>query len=96
LSEHCQIGGEIFAVGGGRVARLTIAESAGVIGAGASIEEVRQAMPDVMADAEFFHPKDLTERSMKVAELFGFDGRLEASGSYAVKPIETDGARKRT
>lgn len=87
LSEECEIHGEIFAMGGGRIARVTLAESEGVIGAGSSIEEVREVMGRVMADTKFFYPKDLTERSRTVAELFGFRGSLEASNDYAVRPV---------
>jgi len=87
LSEDCGVNGEIFAVGGGRIARMTIAESEGVIGSGSSIEEVGAMMPGVMADDRFFHAKDLGERSAKVASLFGFDGRLSSATEFAVKPV---------
>jgi hypothetical protein len=86
LSEDCSVNGEIFAVGGGRIARMMIAENEGVIGSGASIEEVRDMMPQVIADTSFFHPKDLGERSARVAALFGFDGRLSSDKEFAVKP----------
>lgn len=88
MSEECKIYGEIFSMGGGRIARITIAETEGVVGSGTSIEEVRDAMPRVMADASFFYPKDLSERSARVAQLFGFDGGLDTSNAYAVRPIE--------
>jgi NAD(P)-dependent dehydrogenase (short-subunit alcohol dehydrogenase family) len=87
LSEDCDVNGEIFAVGGGRIARMMIAENEGVIGAGTSIEEVRAMMPRVMANERFFQPVDLGQRSAKVAALFGFDGRLASDTSFAVKPI---------
>lgn len=74
MSAACNVTGEIFSMGGGRIARILIAETEGVIGAGASIEEVRDALPSVMADREAFYPKDLTERSAKVAALLGFPG----------------------
>jgi NAD(P)-dependent dehydrogenase (short-subunit alcohol dehydrogenase family) len=87
LSEQCTVNGEIFAMAGGRIARMTIAESHGVIGSGTSIEEVRAMMPEVMADERFFYPKDLGERSAQVAALFGFDGGLPSDKEFAVKPI---------
>ncbi|TAK98443.1 MAG: SDR family oxidoreductase [Rhodospirillaceae bacterium] len=87
LSDECKINGEIFSMGGGRIARIAIAESEGVMGSGSSIEDVRDAMPRVMADTNFFYPKDLGERSRKVADLFGFQGGLKAN-AYAVKPIK--------
>jgi len=88
LSDECEVNGQIFSMGGGRIARIMIAENEGVMGAGASIEEVRDMMPRVMADTSFFYPKDLSERSIKVSELLGFRGGLEASNAYAVRPIE--------
>jgi NAD(P)-dependent dehydrogenase (short-subunit alcohol dehydrogenase family) len=87
VSEACDVSGEIFAIGGGRIARMTIAEAEGAIGSGASIEDVADLMPRVMADDRFFYPKDLGERSAKVAALFGFDGRLSSATEFAVKPV---------
>jgi NAD(P)-dependent dehydrogenase (short-subunit alcohol dehydrogenase family) len=88
MSEECETYGEIFAVGGGRIARITIAETEGVIGNGESIEEVRDAMSQVLTDTSFFYPKDFAERSVKIAALFGFDGGLESSSGYAMAPVE--------
>jgi NAD(P)-dependent dehydrogenase (short-subunit alcohol dehydrogenase family) len=87
LSEDCSVNGEIFAVGGGRIARMMIAENEGVVGSGESIEDVRDIMPKVMADERFFHPKDLGERSARVAALFGFDGRMSSATEFAVKSV---------
>lgn len=86
LSADCTVNGEIFALGGGRIARITLAETEGVMEADGSLEAVRDAMPRVMADTRFFYPKDLSERSARVAALFGFDGGLDANKSFAVKP----------
>jgi hypothetical protein len=83
LSEECDITGEVFAMGGGRIARVTLAEAEGVIGSGSSIEQVRQAMPRVMADTSFFHPRNIAERSARVAALFGFEVDPDVGGTYA-------------
>ena len=91
LSEDCTVNGEIFAVGGGRIARIVLSENEGVCGSGETIEEVADLMPQVMADGRFFHPGDLGERSARVAALFGFDGRLASDTSFAVKPIAESG-----
>jgi NAD(P)-dependent dehydrogenase (short-subunit alcohol dehydrogenase family) len=88
MSEECRTTGEIFAIGGGRIARMALAESEGIIGSGSSVEEVRDAMAGVMADTSFFHPKDLSERSARVAGLFGFAGGLDTSNAYAVTPVD--------
>jgi NAD(P)-dependent dehydrogenase (short-subunit alcohol dehydrogenase family) len=82
LSEACTVTGEAFAVGGGRIARVTIAEAEGATGA-ETIEDIRDAMPRVMADTSFFYPRDLSERSTKVAGVFGFDGGLDTSNATA-------------
>jgi len=74
MSEACKIYGEIFSMGGGRIGRLIIAENEGVVGSDSSIEDVHEAMPRVLADAKFFYPKNLAERSAKVAALLGFKG----------------------
>jgi short chain dehydrogenase len=86
LSDECDIGGEIFAMGGGRIARVTLAENEGVVEFGSSIEQARDSMPRVMADTKFFYPENLGMRSAKVAGLFGFHGGLEAD-RYTVRPV---------
>lgn len=86
MSDACNVTGEVFAIGGGRIARITFAENEGHLGDGASIEEIRDAMPQVMADSRFAFPKDLTERSARISNLFGFEGGgLAANGGFAVK-----------
>lgn len=74
VSEACQLHGEMLSISGGRIARVVLGENRGVVGKGASIEEVRDAMPEVMADTGFFFPADFMERSTTVARLMGFDG----------------------
>jgi len=73
LSEESKVNGEMFAVGGGRIARVTFAESEGVFDAGESIEAVREAMPTVLAATGWTYPPDLAARTIKVSELFGQD-----------------------
>ena len=84
LSEDCTVNGEAFALGGGRIARVVLSEAEGICNLD-SIEAVRSAMPHVIADASFFHPKDLSERSRKVAGLFGFDGGLNLSNAASTE-----------
>ena len=73
LSEASEVNGEMFAVGGGRIARVTFAEADGAFDAGDSIEAVRAAMPAALADTRWTYPADLTERTIKVNALFGQD-----------------------
>jgi len=84
LSEDCAVTGEAFAIGGGRMARVTIAEAEGVIGLDTP-EAVRDALPRVVSDESFFYPRDLSERSRKVASVFGFDGGLDTSSGHALQ-----------
>ena len=86
LSEECDIHGEMFAVGGNRIARVMIAECDGVICDNDSIEAARQAMTRVMDDRKVFYPKDLGERSLRVAQQFGYGGTVEAN-AHDVKPV---------
>jgi NAD(P)-dependent dehydrogenase (short-subunit alcohol dehydrogenase family) len=89
VSEDCKITGEMFCIGGGRLARITLAETEGYFGEAASIEEMRDAMPQVMAETSYAYPKDLTERSARVSKLFGFEGgSLKATDGFAVKVRE--------
>lgn len=90
LSDECSVNGEIFAVGGGRIARIVLAENEGAMGSGETIEELRDLVPLALADKHFFHPGDLGERSAQVAGLFGFDGRLSSATGHAVRPIADD------
>jgi len=71
LSEASAINGEMFAVGGGRIARVQFAEADGVFDAGESVEAVQVAMAEVLVDTHYFYPADLTERTLRVNKLFG-------------------------
>lgn len=75
MSESCTVNGEVIVLGGGRVSRMMIGETVGRIGSGESVEEVRDMMPDVMADSEYLFPRNVAERSVAVADLFGGIGK---------------------
>lgn len=71
MAEECRINGELFAMGGGRIARVALAEAEGVTGAGDSVEQVRAAMAEVMADESYFRPRDLSERTARISAALG-------------------------
>lgn len=71
MSEACRINGEIIVLGGGRAARMIIGETFGKIGGGEAIEELRDLMPSVMDDKDYFFPENVAERSTIVADLLG-------------------------
>ncbi|MCJ2180211.1 SDR family NAD(P)-dependent oxidoreductase [Novosphingobium album (ex Hu et al. 2023)] len=72
LAHACELTGELFSIGGGRIARIVFAETEGEMMGANSIEAVRDCMPDVLADTSYFYPKNLQERSEKVAGFLGF------------------------
>jgi len=72
VSEAANVTGQLFSVGGGRVARMTIAESHGVVGLGESIDDVHRLMPAVMADQDWSFPSSIQERGFAVAEMMGW------------------------
>jgi NAD(P)-dependent dehydrogenase (short-subunit alcohol dehydrogenase family) len=86
MSEACSVTGQIFHMGGGHIARLTVAESEGFTGAGASIEEVRDAMPGIMADTAFFQADSLDDSMMRVSRKLGFAGDIGAT-AFAAREI---------
>ncbi|MBU6268970.1 MAG: SDR family NAD(P)-dependent oxidoreductase [Sphingomonadales bacterium] len=74
LSDACAVSGETFVLGGGRVARIALAESEGLVGPGDSVEGVRDGIAALLADERWFRPRNLAERSARVSALLGFDG----------------------
>ena len=71
VSEACDLTGEILSFEGGHISRLAIAENEGFFGTGDTIEEIRDAVPAVLADTRYFYPKTLNERMLWSAEKFG-------------------------
>ncbi|WP_166874450.1 SDR family NAD(P)-dependent oxidoreductase [Salinibacterium sp. ZJ450] len=86
LSAESHQNGEMFSIGGGRVARVQLAETEGVTGLGDSIEEWRDAFDVVMAQDKRIFPKDQQERFGIVAKALGFTGEIPAD-AYAVKDV---------
>jgi NAD(P)-dependent dehydrogenase (short-subunit alcohol dehydrogenase family) len=87
LSEDCALSGEMFHIGGGRIARLRLAEGEGVLLAGDTVEDARAAIPAVLADSGVFYPKDLSERALKVARQLGFQGEMPTA-AFTVTPLD--------
>lgn len=74
LSEECAIHGEMLSVSGGRIARIVLGENEGSIAPAPSIEDVRDAIPGIMADTNFFYPETYSARLFKVAAMLGYTG----------------------
>lgn len=88
MSENCNLYGDTFAFGGGRVARMTFAETEGYMGPGESIEEIVDVIPRTLADTRFHYFKDLNERSLKLADVMGFKGGADAKTSFSIPPSQ--------
>jgi NAD(P)-dependent dehydrogenase (short-subunit alcohol dehydrogenase family) len=71
VSEDCDLNGEILSFEGGHISRVTLAENEGFFGTGDTIEEVRDAVPGVVADTRYVYPKTLNERMLWSAQKFG-------------------------
>lgn len=72
MSDACPLSGDVLGLGGGRISRITLAESEGLVLADPCAETLREALPAILADTTVFHPATLAERSAKVAALPGF------------------------
>lgn len=72
VSEASTVNGQLLSVGGGRVARMTIAESHGVTGLGKDIDAVHASIGQVLSDEDWMFPNSITERGFVVAEMMGW------------------------
>jgi len=61
---------------------VTLSENEGFFGNGDTIEEVRDAVPAVVADPRYVHPKTLNERMLWSAEKFGVADLAGAKESW--------------
>jgi NAD(P)-dependent dehydrogenase (short-subunit alcohol dehydrogenase family) len=83
VSDACNFHGEILSFEGGHISHVTLAENEGFFGPGESIEEVRDAAPQVLADTRYSYPKNLNERMLWSAELFGVAESLGARDAWS-------------
>ena len=82
VSEACEVYGEMLSFEGGHTSKIALAENEGVFGPGESIEEIRDATPQVLADTRYIYPKTLNERMLWSAELFGLDESVGARQAW--------------
>jgi NAD(P)-dependent dehydrogenase (short-subunit alcohol dehydrogenase family) len=83
-SEKCAVNGQVFSASGGRVARITLAESRGVLGLGQSLEAVHQAMGEILADQDWFFPTSSTERGLEVAKAMGWGPAVLVTDAHGI------------
>ncbi|MFD0801155.1 SDR family NAD(P)-dependent oxidoreductase [Streptomonospora algeriensis] len=61
--EDCESTGEVYSVGGGRVARIFVAEGPGAELGEGSAEDLRDIWPDVNAEQPYVIPRNFTEQA---------------------------------
>lgn len=90
LSEECEYRGEMFSIGGGRLARIRLAETEGLVLPGESLEDMREAFATVMSQDTHFYPREQQDRVKVVAKDLGYEGEI-ADDAYAVKDVSARG-----
>ncbi|WP_046469969.1 SDR family oxidoreductase [Allosalinactinospora lopnorensis] len=63
--EDCETSGEIYTVGGGRVARVFVAEGPGAVFRDAAPEDIRDSWPDINAERPYVIPRSLAEHAQE-------------------------------
>ncbi|GAA3980762.1 SDR family NAD(P)-dependent oxidoreductase [Thermobifida alba] len=61
--EDCPTTGEVYSVGGGRIARVFVAEGPGVVLERGTAEEVQDNWPDINAERPYVIPRNLAEQT---------------------------------
>ena len=61
--EDCPVSGQIFSVGGGRVANVFIGETQGYTKPGHTLEDVRDNWDSIMSQKDYFVPQNLAEET---------------------------------
>lgn len=88
LSDACRANGESYSISGGRIARITLSESEGLMGL-ETIEDVRDQIDIIDAQQPWISPHDSTERARIVHRAMGFDGALGDS-AYDIQRTATN------
>ena len=65
-SEECEVNGEIYSVGGGRVSRIFIAEAPGYFKKDLTIEDVRDNWDTIRAEADYVIPASVNDEFAKL------------------------------
>jgi NAD(P)-dependent dehydrogenase (short-subunit alcohol dehydrogenase family) len=68
VHEDCPVSGEIYSVGGGRVARVFVAETRGYVNKELAAEDVRDHFDEIRAEDGYSVPANSTEEIMLIAE----------------------------
>ncbi len=68
--EECPVSGEVYSVGGGRVARVFIAESQGYFNATLTVEDVRDNFEQIRSEVDYKVPANIGEETAMYLPFF--------------------------
>lgn len=83
--DTCDVNGEFFVVGGGRIARTVLMETQGIVEPQPTIEKIRDQLPGVMGDQRMHLVKPGDPVVKIAAEALGFD---MTAGVVAARPVD--------
>ncbi len=87
VHDDCPVSGELFVVGGGRVARTVLGETAGYVNPDLAPEDVRDHLDRIVADEDLSFPADTAASLRLTAAALGDDlDALEGAGGLAASP----------
>lgn len=90
LHEHTAISGELFVVGGGRVARTVLAETHGHYDPQATPEQLAAQLPALLSDTDFEYPRTTADAGALAARLLGHDLDEAVSLTAGKSPVATN------
>lgn len=83
--DESTLNGEILTVAGGRISRVRLLETMGDIAQNATIEEVRDRVPNVLNQEDHWFPDSPPLRTAKIASLLGYTDSAEDAYGYNKK-----------
>jgi NAD(P)-dependent dehydrogenase (short-subunit alcohol dehydrogenase family) len=90
LHEHTTVSGEVFVVGGGRVARTVLAETHGRCDPNATPEELAAQLPELLDETDFEYPRTTADAGALAARLLGHDLDEAVSLAAGTSPVPTN------
>jgi hypothetical protein len=96
VDPDAEVTGEVFVVGGGRVARTVLAETAGYVDAALSPESLRAHLPEILADRRLHFPRSMAESGALAAATLGHEMAGPVSVSAGTSPASDRPLRRAT
>ena len=86
VHDECDVSGELFTVGGGRVARTVLAETSGYVNPDLTPEDLREHLGEILAAPLVFQPRDTADASSINANVLGHQFGAPVSVVAGAKP----------